>query len=120
MIKDGGARPISDVLGWNYTTKINDTCYSYYAAQPPLEGLTQPVVIQCPVGIQEITEYNARAEQAIGIVMSMDCGSTVAEMSLSWPMVPDSQPTWHIVTDIGCQISIGANGGKAQVLSQPA
>jgi putative hemolysin len=120
VIKDGGARSISDILGWDYVTKINDTCYSFYASQPPLIGMTMPIEIRCPLGVQEITDYNVSAQQAIDIVLSMNCGDAVVEMSLYWPMVPDAEPAWHILTNIGCHITIGAKGGLGRVFSQPA
>ena len=120
VIKDGEARSISDVLGFVYITEINGTCYRFYAAEPPLDGMTRPVVIPCPVGIQVITNYNVSAEQAIDAVMSMDCGDAVVEMELSWPMALDTEPTWQILTNIGCHISIPAISGKGQVFSRPA
>ena len=109
-------------LNWELNTykKINGTCYSYYAAQEPLEGMTMPVEIKCPIGVQVITEYNVSAQQAIDAVMSMDCGDAVVEMSLFWPMVPDTEPTWQILTNIGCHISIPAISGKGQVFSRSA
>jgi putative hemolysin len=118
VIKDGGARSISDILGWNYITEINETCYSFYVAQPPLEGMTQPVEVVCPEGIQVIGDYNIDAEQAIDIMLSMDCGDAAVEMLLSRPMVPDVEPTWYITTNTGCRLTISANDGEALVVSQ--
>lgn len=42
-----------DVLGWDYVFRATDgTCYRFYAAQPPLIGMTQPEPIFCPLGVR--------------------------------------------------------------------
>ncbi len=119
-IKEGGARSISDILGWDYVIKVDSTCYSFYAAQPPIIGMTEPVEIACPLGIRDIISYAVDAPQAIKILQSMRCGDTIAEMSLSWPLVPGAdEPIWHIRTTIGNYVSIGANTGNVLVSCQP-
>ncbi|MHB8119485.1 MAG: DUF333 domain-containing protein [Methanothrix sp.] len=120
-IQNGTARSMSDIMGWDYVTKMNGTCYSFYAAQPPLIGMTQPVEIRCPLGIREITSYAVDAQQVLEILQSMDCGDAVVEMSLSWPLVPSAEePVWHILTNTGSYLSIGANSGSVLVGCQSA
>jgi hypothetical protein len=80
--------------------------------------MTQPVEVVCPEGIQVIGDYNIDAEQAIDIMLSMDCGDAAVEMLLSRPMVPDVEPTWYITTNTGCRLTISANDGEALVVSQ--
>jgi len=103
-----------DVLGWDYIYRDDGTCYKYYAAQPPLIGMTQPVQIACPLGIQVFDSYQVDFKEAIDIIHSMDCGDSFVAMSLSWPLTPDStEPLWHVKMSIGNDIVIGANSGEA-------
>ncbi len=52
-----GAYKAEDVLGFDYTVHYENSCYEYYAANPPLTGVTQAVPVQCPLGIEMFDEY---------------------------------------------------------------
>jgi hypothetical protein len=78
--------------------------------------MTQHVAIMCPLGIQEINSYSVDAQKALEIMQSMDCGDAAVEMSLSWPLVPGvDEPFWHILTNAGCHLSIGAKSQEVLV-----
>jgi len=113
-IKHNAGQNAGDVLGWDYVFRAEDgTCYSFYGAQPPLLGLTQPVPILCPLGVQVFDKYDVDFIKAIDIMHSMNCGDTFTEISLSWVLVPEcKEPYWHIRTSLGNVIAIGANSGK--------
>jgi hypothetical protein len=114
-IKHGAGKTAQDVLGWDYIMRtVEGTCYEYYAAQPPLIGMTQPEPIPCPLGIQPFNLYEVDFRKAIEIMNQMDCGDTFVAMQLSWPLTPEcKEPLWHIRTSIGNNIVIGANSGSA-------
>jgi len=113
-IKNGVGTKSSDILGWDYLFRATDgTCYVFYAAQPPLEGMTQPVPIPCPVGARIFDSYEIDFKQAIEILNTIDCGNAFIAMSLSWPLVPEcKEPYWNIKTSLGNDVVIGANTGK--------
>lgn len=115
-IKQGAGKSAADVLGWDYIVHDNNgVCYSYYAAQPPLIGMTQPVPVPCPLGLRVFDTYEVDFKKAIDIMHSMNCGDTFVDMSLSWPLTPEcKEPLWHIRTNLGNQIIIGANSGTSQ------
>ncbi len=59
--------------------------------------------------------YALDFEDAIATMKSMRCGSTFVELSLFWPLTPEAEePEWHIKTDIGNEIVIGANSGSSR------
>lgn len=113
-INNSAGQSAEDVLGWDVIYRGEDgTCYSYYVAQAPLIGMTEPVEIECPLGVQAFDSYMVDFEDAIAVMQMMDCGSIFVELSLYWPLTPEvEEPEWHITTDIGCEIVIGANCGK--------
>jgi hypothetical protein len=56
-IKHGIGTDASDVLGFNYVVKDDSgTCHEYYAAEPPLIGMSHPMPISCPLGIIAFTD----------------------------------------------------------------
>ncbi|MDD3042099.1 MAG: hypothetical protein PHW56_04035 [Methanosarcinaceae archaeon] len=113
-IKNGAGSSPEDVLGWDYMFRTNEgVCYKYYAAQPPLLGMTQPVPVPCPLGIQTFDSYEIDFKKAIEILNSMNCGDVFVAMTLSWALTPEcTEPYWHIRTTLGSDIAIGANSGK--------
>jgi hypothetical protein len=115
-INNSAGRSAEDVLGWDVIRKGEDgKCLSYYAAQAPLEGMTEPVEVACPLGVRAFDSYTLDFEDAIAAMKSMRCGSTFVELSLFWPLTSEvEEPEWHITTDIGNEILIGANSGKSR------
>lgn len=116
-IKPGGGNTAADVLGWDYVIHGEDqSCYSYYAAQPPLIGLTQQQQVPCPLGVRVFDQYRISFSKAIKLMHTSNSGDTFVSMSLSWPLTPTcTEPYWHIRTSIGNDISIGANTGEMTV-----
>lgn len=114
-IKNENGKEKSDILGWDYIFRaIDGTCYSFYAAEPPLIGMTQPIPIICPLGVKAFNSYKVDFKQAIETLHTMKCGGTFVAMSLSWPLTPEcKQPYWHIRTSIGNDVAIGENTGKS-------
>jgi len=114
-IKNGVGTKSSDILGWDYLFRATDgTCYTFYAAQPPLIGMTQAVPVVCPLGLRTFDSYDVDFKKAIEILNTMNCGNMFVAMSLSWPLtLTCEEPYWHIRTSIGNDVEIGANSGKA-------
>ena len=115
-INNSSGQTAEDVLGWDVRYMAEDgKCYSYYAAEPPLIGTTEPVEIRCPMGVRSFDSYMVDYKEAIEILHTLRCGSTFIEMELYWPVVPEAdEPEWHITTDIGNEIVIGANSEETE------
>jgi putative hemolysin len=115
-INNSEGQTAEDVKGWDVTYRGEDgKCYTYYAAQAPLQGMTEPVEVACPLGVQAFDSYMLDFEGAIAAMKSMRCGGTFVELSLYWPLTSEvEEPEWHIKTTIGNEIVIGANCGKAE------
>jgi len=51
-------------------------------------------------------------------MQSMDCGGAFVAMELYWPVTPEvTEPKWHITTDVGNEIVIGALSGEAECIA---
>jgi hypothetical protein len=112
-LRHGVATSVEDILGWDYVTREGITCYSFYAAQPPLIGMSTPVPIVCPLGIRAFGGYKIDAAAAIEKFHTLNCGNGFVAMTLYWPLSPAvEEPEWHIRSELGCNIVIGANSGK--------
>lgn len=113
-INNSEGKTAADVLGWDVTYRGEDEkCYSYYVAQAPLVGMTEPVVVQCPLGVQAFDRYIVDYDDAIAVMQMMDCGDTFVELTLSWPLTPEvEEPQWRIKTSIGTEIVVGAYCGQ--------
>jgi len=76
-INNSAGQSAEDVLGWDVIQKGEDgKCLSYYAAQPPIEGVTEPMEVACPLGMRTFDSYMLDFEDAIAAMKSMRCGST--------------------------------------------
>ncbi len=115
-INNSAGQSAEDVLGWDVTERGADgKCYTYYVAQAPMIGMTPNVEVDRPAGLLPFDRYMVDYEEAIAAMKSMRCGSTFVELSLFWPSTPEAEePEWHIKTDIGNEIVIGANSGKSK------
>jgi len=114
-INESGGSTAKDVLGWVYIYQDeNESCHTYYAALPPYTGMTEPIEIPCPLSLQIIDNYTIEFSEAIDIMYeNMNNSDKFAEMSLSWPLTPESpEPLWIIKTSTGREISIGADSGE--------
>ncbi|EAT58674.1 hypothetical protein [Chlorobium ferrooxidans] len=120
-IRNGIGSTIADVLGWDVIVRGEDgSCYGYYAAQPPLIGLTQPQPVTCPLGIVPFDGYKIDIDEAIKIFHSQNGGDQFTAITLSWPLTyPEApEPYWHFRTNLGDTVVIGANSG--QCLGHPS
>jgi hypothetical protein len=116
-IKNNAGKEVTDILGWDIIIRGQDGgCYSYYEAQPPLIGLTQPQPISCPLGIIAFDEYKIDIAEAVKIFHSQNGGDTFIEIALSWPLVHPAapEPYWYFRTNLGHTVVIGANSGQIQ------
>lgn len=115
-INNSAGQTAADVLGWDVVYMgVDAKCYSRYVDQDPLIGMTEPAVVDCPSGVRTFDSYMLDFEEAIAAMKSMRCGGTFVELSLYWPLAPEvEEPEWHIKTDIGNEIVIGANSGKSR------
>lgn len=115
-LRHGVATSLDGIVGWDYLTRHNETCYEFYAAQAPLIGMSRPVPVPCRLGIRAFNSYKIDAAKAIELLHTVNCGSGFVAMTLYWVLSPSSQePEWHFRTDIGCNVVIGANSGNIGV-----
>jgi hypothetical protein len=115
VIPKGQGQSADDVPGFNYIVHDESgVCYSYYAANPPLIGMTQPTPIPCPLGIQIINDYKIDYKQAIEIFKRGDWGDRFTSMVLSEPLTfPQAkEPYWYMLSNLGVNVVIGANTGE--------
>lgn len=104
-----------DVVGFNYLLhEAEGTCYAYYAANPPLSGMTEPQPTTCPIGIETFGEYKIDYKNAIDVFHSGNWGSSFSSLTLSKPLThPEAlEPYWYFVSNLGVQVMIGADTGK--------
>lgn len=107
-----GCKP-ADILGWDYLVRSAHVCYYFYAAQPPLVGMTHSSMVICPLGLKAFDSYKVGFQQAVEILNTVDCGNCFVEMSLYQPLTPQvKEPEWHIRTSLGCEVVIGADSGN--------
>jgi len=116
-IKSGSGSELKDILGWDVLVRgENGACYEYYAAQPPLIGMTQPQPAPCPLGIVAFDGYKIGIEEAIKIFHTQNGGDKFTAITLSWPLVHPAahEPFWYFRTNPGGTVIIGANSGQIQ------
>lgn len=117
VLREKVASSSDEVLGFDYMTRHGDTCHEYYAANPPLIGMTRPTEIPCPLGARVIGEYKIDYNQAIRIFLESNCGDAFTAISLSWPLVASvTEPQWHILSITGSIFVVGANSGDGQCM----
>ena len=113
-IKLGIGSSVKDILGWDVVLRAKDgDCYGYYAAQPPLVGLTQAQPISCPLGLVTFESFKIDITEAIKIFQSQDGGDKFMDITLSWPLVHPAakEPFWYFRTNLGVEVIIGADSG---------
>lgn len=112
-LKKGTAATAEDVVGFDHLVHWDGICYQFYAANPPLIGMTQPVPVPCPLGICCVGDYAIDYKQAVEIFHTGNWGSKFTSLVLSRPLTPEvSEPYWYFVSDLGITVIIGANTGK--------
>ncbi len=112
-LKKSSAKLAIDVLGFDYIVHWDNSCYEFYAANPPLIGITQPVPVPCPYGIAIFNEYKIDYKKAVDIFLKGNWGDSFTSISLSKPLHPDvEEPYWYFLSNIGVQVMIGADTGK--------
>lgn len=113
-LRSGCAQNVEDVLGFDYLLHHENTCYEYYAANPPLIGMTQPVPVECPLGMEIFDEYEIDYKKAIDIFHSGNWGSGFISIVLCKPLVypQATEPNWYFKSNTGVQVVIGADSGK--------
>ena len=108
-----GATKAEDVLGFDYTVRHENSCYEYYAANPPLKGVTQAVPVPCPLGLEIINEYKVDYKTAIDIFHRGNWGSQFTSLALSKPLSPQTtEPYWYLMSNLGQNVVIGADSGE--------
>ncbi len=113
-LKNNFASDASDVLGFDYLVHYENACYSFYKANPPLIGLTQPTPVPCPLGIEIFDEYKIDYVEAVAIFKKGNWGDHFTKLTLSKPLVyPQAEePYWYFLSNLGVYVTIGANSGK--------
>lgn len=113
-LRRGVAENAKDILGFDYLLRHENTCYEYYAANPPLIGMTQPIPTDCPLGIEVFNEYKIDFQQAVEIFLRGNRGSAFTSIVLFKPMVypKATEPFWYFKSNIGVQIAVGADSGR--------
>ncbi len=112
-LKPGAEKP-EDVLGFDYLVHLDNTCFEYYSANPPLHGTTQAVPVPCPVGIEIFDDFKVDYTAAITIFHRGNWGSQFTSMTLSKPLVypQTTEPYWYMVSNLGQTVIIGADSGE--------
>lgn len=112
-IKQNSGTDSSDVLGFDCIVYFDNACYEFYAANPPLKGMTQPMPIMCPLGIEIVKDYKIDYKEAIEIFHKGKWGSHFVYISLCKPMVypQATEPYWYFVSNLGVNVVIGADTG---------
>ncbi|HEX3030290.1 MAG TPA: hypothetical protein VHT34_13565 [Clostridia bacterium] len=112
VLKYPASSDAEDVLGFNYIVYDNGTCYEYYAANPPLVGMTQPVPVSYPLGLAVFDTPKIDYKQAVKLFHSGNWGSKFTSILLCKPLHPDvKDPSWYFVSDLGAHVIINANTG---------
>jgi len=113
-LKNNLASQPSDVLGFDYIVHHERSCFEFYAANPPFIGLTQPMPVLCPLGIEIVKEYKLDYKEAINIFHSGDWGDYFTSLVFCKPLVypQATEPYWYFMSNLGVPVMIGANSGK--------
>lgn len=113
VLKFVSASSAKDVLGFDYVVHWDDGCFEFYAANPPLSGMSQPMPVMCPYGLEVFNDYNIDYKKAIDIFHSGDWGDRFTLIVLCKPLVypPAKEPYWYFRSNLGVNIMIGANSG---------
>lgn len=114
-IRHGMGIYVKDILGWDIIAKDDEnSCYSYYVAQPPLIGMSTPEPVLCPLGIVAFDGYEIDIEKAVEIFHTQNGGDKFTAIQLSWPLTfPQApEPYWYFKTNLGVDVIIGANSGE--------
>ncbi len=107
------AETADDVTGFDYVVSGSGKCYGYYAANPPLVGLTKPEPVACPLGLAVIDDYKISYQQAVDIFHKGNWGSKFTSMTLSKPLTPEvKDPMWYMTSELGVNVVINANTGE--------
>ena len=115
VIRRGLGDKPDDVLGFNYVAhEKQGGCYQYYAANPPLIGMTEPVPVHFPLCLGSFDEYRIEYKEAVKPFPSGNWGSMFTSITLSKPLVhPQArEPFWHMRSNLGIDVVIGANSGE--------
>lgn len=112
-LKESIARTADDVVGFNNLMRSAKGCFTYYEANPPLIGLTNPVPVQCPLSLAVIPPYKLDYKKAIELFHRGNWGTGFTGIGLSKPLYPGvMEPYWTITGSNGITVVIGANSGK--------
>jgi hypothetical protein len=114
VLPKGVSSASEDVVGFYYIMQDeNGNCHSFYAANPPLIGMTEPVPAPHPLGIQVFDDYKIDYKQAIAIFHTGNWGSDFCAITLSKPLVhPEAkEPYWYIRSTLQVDVIIGADSG---------
>ncbi len=108
----GAVATAEEVLGFDYLVEYDGKCFEFYAANPPLIGMTQPVPVQRPLGIAAFTDYKIDYKKAIDIFHTGNWGDKFTDIVLAKPLTPEvTEPYWYIRSYLGIEVVIGANTG---------
>jgi hypothetical protein len=114
-IRFGVGKTANDIVGFDYIVKEkNGGCMEYYAANPPLIGLSHPVPVPCPLGIVAFNSYKIKYATAVDIYLKLSNKQPFVAIALSWPLThPETkEPFWHIRSEDGTDYTIGAISGQ--------
>ena len=114
MLRVPFAHDAKDVVGFDYIVHTADNCcMEFYAANPPLVGMTKPKLVTYPMGLMIFNRYNIDYKKVIEIFHKGDWGDLFTSLVLYKPLYPGvEEPYWHIVSHLGVQIIIGADTGS--------
>lgn len=113
-LKQNSGTDSSDVLGFDCIVNYENACYEFYVANPPFIGMTSPMPIMCPLGIEMFEDYKIDYKEAIKIFQAGNYGDHFVSISLCKPLVypQATEPYWYFVSNLGVNVVIGANTGE--------
>lgn len=113
-LKNNLASQPGDVVGFDYLVLNNDSCFEFYMANAPMIGITQPLPINTPLGIEVFSEYNIDYKEAISLFQSGKWGNYFTSMALCKPLANPgaTEPYWYLMSNLNISVVIGANSGK--------
>ncbi len=112
VIKKRQGKSALDVVGFDYMVhRSEESCFQYYAANPPLTGITEPVTVKRPFGLEVFSDYVVDYRQAIEIFHRREVGEVFTHLALFKPLanLRFDEPLWFVRAERDVTVVIGAN-----------
>jgi hypothetical protein len=110
------AKKPEDIVGFDYILFWKGDYFKFYAANPPLIGMTPPFKMRPVLGFESFNDFKIDYKEAIRIFNSGNWGTSFTLIELYKPLVhPEAkEPFWYFLSNLGIQVIIGANTGNVK------